>query len=932
MLPAASPAAIASLPATFAPPEALRARRRRGRRSKTPPIAPVSVASSSSDPQTLPRGGKSARGEGAGVTIVGIGTRGTVVVDRLVKQKVLPLAEYWVLNSDTNSLQNSAAPNRWRLPPGNVPATDSAVLDNAASAANAILSGGVSRRPPGTILVLASAAEAAGAGLETVKAIARLKDGEAPRRKWSLSGFVGRSRANAIAHRGPVLISAVVCPFDFEGPRKSALAAEFLDAAQMASDVVCAVPQASLTESSEGTALTVAEATEYADTTLQWSAWTVLEMLRSPAWVGTNAAGGAGKVLGWERELTAGLLRSAVTGRHQVGAGIDGCGVASVGHGAANVQIAGFPLEQAQAAAVRLAVIAAARDSPFLRGSLFRAAELVACSITVGGELTAGARAAASDALAQLTNVDCVQVITAPPADVRAARDVAEVTLMVVTEPSAAYAPRKLGEKKREGTSSRSAQSGPGRGSKDSYDTSVSFPEIPGISNVKPGRLASAFNEAKRAQQALGIGYDATGPRTATDGSLGHLTGDETAHSDDDEGKAKKAQKLTGEMMRKLGLNDPKRMVDEHEEGQKRAANGRANGDPSPAPAVSRGEEEGEKVSKAQILDAAVRGEAPPPLPVPKKRETVRVKVEGALPMPDPEEVAAKVEAPEEVARPVAEPLARNGAKVFADVHLEDETEEPEPPEPAAEPAAEPVADVAIAAMNRPKPPKTVEPSVDDDASAVAADAAKKAGSVPDVVVALPREMGKVQVAIRILEMEEDGSGNVIGYKDLSGAPANASDGGADSDSDEEYRSDEPAPKRGIFGWTGREKQELPPRGSKDAVKNRLASVLDKDRSGWSRDVVRMEFAGSSVYEGEWAAGKQEGEGKQVYSSGDWYEGRWREGLPDGRGKLWYMAGGHFEGMWMGGAPNGPGVLDLEEVGGPRVDGRWVDGKLTEQW
>lgn len=158
---------------------------------------------------------------------------------------------------------------------------------------------GLSRRPPGTILILASAAEAAGAGLETVKAIARLKDGEAPQRKWSLSGFVGKSKANAIAHRGPLLVSAVVCPFDFEGPRKSALAAEFLDAAQMAADVVCAVPQASLTESSEGTALTVAEATEYADTTLQWSAWTVLEMLRSPAWVGTNAAGGAGKVLGW---------------------------------------------------------------------------------------------------------------------------------------------------------------------------------------------------------------------------------------------------------------------------------------------------------------------------------------------------------------------------------------------------------------------------------------------------------------------------------------------------------------------------------------------------------------------------------------------------------------------------------------------------------
>ena len=114
----------------------------------------------------------------------------------------------------------------------------------------------------------------------------------------------------------------------------------------MASDVVCAVPQASLTESSEGTALTVAEATEYADTTLQWSAWTVLEMLRSPAWVGTNAAGGAGKVLGGQ-ELTAGLLVRGDWPRPG-GRGIDGCGVASVDHGAANVQVAGFPLEQAR--------------------------------------------------------------------------------------------------------------------------------------------------------------------------------------------------------------------------------------------------------------------------------------------------------------------------------------------------------------------------------------------------------------------------------------------------------------------------------------------------------------------------------------------------------------------------------------------------------
>jgi hypothetical protein len=62
----------------------------------------------------------------------------------------------------------------------------------------------------------------------------------------------------------------------------------------------------------------------------------------------------------------------------------------------------------------------------------------------------------------------------------------------------------------------------------------------------------------------------------------------------------------------------------------------------------------------------------------------------------------------------------------------------------------------------------------------------------------------QVQVAVRILEMEEDGSGNVIGYKDVSGEDG-SDDGGDDYDSD-------PAPppgiKRGggIFGW--REKEE----------------------------------------------------------------------------------------------------------------------------
>ena len=34
----------------------------------------------------------------------------------------------------------------------------------------------------------------------------------------------------------------------------------------------------------------------------------------------------------------------------------------------------------------------------------------------------------------------------------------------------------------------------------------------------------------------------------------------------------------------------------------------------------------------------------------------------------------------------------------------------------------------------------------------------------------------------------------------------------------------------------------------------------------------------------------------------------------------------------MGGKPNGPGVLDLTAAGGERVEGRWLDGQLKEEW
>jgi hypothetical protein len=53
-------------------------------------------------------------------------------------------------------------------------------------------------------------------------------------------------------------------------------------------------------------------------------------------------------------------------------------------------------------------------------------------------------------------------------------------------------------------------------------------------------------------------------------------------------------------------------------------------------------------------------------LPVPKKRETVKVKVESVLPMPDPEDVAAVVEAPEAIAKPCGRSHSRATAPRFS--------------------------------------------------------------------------------------------------------------------------------------------------------------------------------------------------------------------------------------------------------------------------
>jgi hypothetical protein len=130
-----------------------------------------------------------------------------------------------------------------------------------------------------------------------------------------------------------------------------------------------------------------------------------------------------------------------------------------------------------------------------------------------------------------------------------------------------------------------------------------------------------------------------------------------------------------------------------------------------------------------------------------------------------------------------------------------------------------------------------------------------------------------------------------------------------------------------LFGWRpNKEKKD-----EKSNLSKRAMGMLEKDRVGADRAVVRMEFANMSVYEGEWANGKREGDGRQVFADGDWFEGKWQSDVPDGKGRLTWKAGelSYFEGMFDSGIPDGPGTLVY--ASGKKLNGTWRQGAFVNE-
>jgi hypothetical protein len=561
---------------------------------------------------------------------------------------------------------------------------------------------------------------------------------------------------------------------------------------------------------------------------------------RSPAASPRTESKSRNRAWKYEPALSPGTFRALVAGRPK-NAKL-GCGACVVGYGTSTLEL-NFAPDQGQSAAIRVAVAAAAESSPFLRRRVFANAEFACVSVQTQATLTEAAVRAASDALAELVGVDVPQIVTAAKPDPRAPPDQVLVTLLVAAQPedAAARDPRQRG-----GAAERKTPSLLG----------MSFPSIPGMQ----AKLASAVSNAQSQTPSASPSVESVGRAKRREREAREEKAREEAE------KARPAQKLTGDMLRKLGLGDPAKMVEAHAEGQKRLLSGEDGGDGDGASRASEPPEPpAPEKAPGATPETKKKKKKPPPLPLPPRRETVPAAPSAPLPMPAPEDVAEAVA----------------------------------PPEARAEAGA--------------KPSET---------------APKVAPVDKSVVVPLPPGMDASPVAVRVLELEEDPTGGGIGYGDDSGD----SDDFDDDDFGDLAEREPKARTRGLFGFAGRAASGVEDAaGSKDAVKNRLASVLDRDRGGSTRRTVRLEYAGNRVYEGEGFANTPEGVGKREFENGDTYEGRWRDGLPDGRGVLTYARGGSFSGVFFEGKPNGPGVLDLRARGEGEVEGEWADGVLEER-
>ena len=143
--------------------------------------------------------------------------------------------------------------------------------------------------------------------METVKAVARRRDGPPPRKWFNVGG-----RGRGIQHKGPLIITAALAPFDFEGPRKATSPSP--PSSRRGVFRFCRVRRARGAHRRRGRQSSHRpRGDRFRRSHSQWSLWTVLEMLRSPAWVGAGGCRGRGRRRGVGTSALRGDARATVS-------------------------------------------------------------------------------------------------------------------------------------------------------------------------------------------------------------------------------------------------------------------------------------------------------------------------------------------------------------------------------------------------------------------------------------------------------------------------------------------------------------------------------------------------------------------------------------------------------------------------------------------
>jgi len=335
------------------------------------------------------------------IIIIGLGARGCSVVDELQAKNSLQKSTtmFWSISADVQALTNTKSQNRWRLPPSAADVPQSAVIDNARSAAQSVLlsvdalvnvenssrngkedddsksnkNNSKSNKNKNNdervhICIVCASGEAGGeAGILFVKELFKSKNITSEKRQ-RLPGFWGGQETP----NGCTVSVHAIAPFDFEGRRKRDDSLNFLKicSRKKAADSVVVIAQRD-SQALEGEPMTLESASELANDFCRWSVLNTSRDLRRKSTFWDARVNGENERCGildeqnaFKNQISSKSLRE-INAENLSKSADGGCGIAVIGCAVEQLKTYGTEDEQI-ASAVISAVKKAAEGSPFL--------------------------------------------------------------------------------------------------------------------------------------------------------------------------------------------------------------------------------------------------------------------------------------------------------------------------------------------------------------------------------------------------------------------------------------------------------------------------------------------------------------------------------------------------------------------------------------